>query len=61
MENEYRANDNSLFIPTKKLKIFPLAQGIDIKPNGNGTSQFVFNIPDYISLREEVVILPMMV
>jgi len=49
MENEYRANDNSLFIPTKKLKIFPLAQGINIKPNGNGTSQFVFNIPDYIS------------
>ncbi len=49
MENEYRANDNSLFIPTKKLKIFPDAQGVDIKANGKGTSQFIFTLPDYLN------------
>ena len=49
MENEYRANDNSLFIPTKKLKIFPDAQGVDIKANGKGTSQFIFSVPDYLN------------
>ena len=49
MDNEYKANDNTLFIPTKKLKIFPDAQGIDIKPNGRGTSQFIFQIPDYLN------------
>lgn len=49
MENEYRANDNSLFIPTKKLKIFPDAQGVDIKANGKGTSQFIFSLPDYLN------------
>lgn len=49
MENEYKANDNNLFIPTKKLKIFPDAQGVDIKPNGRGTSQFIFQIPDYLN------------
>jgi len=49
MENEYSANDNTLFIPTKKLKIFPDAMGVDIKANGKGTSQFVFTIPDYLN------------
>ncbi len=48
-ENEYVANDNTLFIPTKKLKIFPDAQGVDISPNGRGTSQFIFQIPSYLS------------
>jgi len=48
-ENEYKANNNSLFIPTKKLKIYPDAQGVDIKANGKGTSQFIFTIPDYLN------------
>ncbi len=49
MENEYSANDNTLFIPTKKLKIYPDAMGVPIKANGKGTSQFVFTIPDYLN------------
>ncbi len=49
MENEYVANDNNLFVPTKKLKLFADAHGVDIKPNGNGSSQFVFTIPDYLN------------
>lgn len=49
MENEYVANDNNLFVPTKKLKLFADAHGVHIKPNGNGSSQFVFTIPDYLN------------
>jgi len=49
MENEYVANQNSLFIPTKSLKVFPDAQGVDIKPNGKGTSQTIFTLPSHLN------------
>lgn len=49
MENEYVANQNNLFIPTKTLKLFPDAQGVNIKANGEGTSRFNFSFPDYLN------------
>jgi hypothetical protein len=49
-ENVYQANENNLFIPSKLLKIYPQAQGIDIKPNGKGTSNFTFVLSDYLNI-----------
>lgn len=48
-ENQYVANENTIFVPSKILKIFPDAQGVDIHANGKGTSQFIFQIPDYLN------------
>lgn len=49
-DNIYQANENNLFIPSKLLKIYPQAQGIDIKPNGKGTSNFTFVLSDYLNI-----------
>ena len=49
MENQYVANQNTTFVPSKTLKVFPDAQGVDIKPSGRGTSQFIFQFADFLN------------
>ena len=49
MENTYEASDNTLFIPSKTLKIYPEAQGVDLKAQGKGTSQTIFSYPSYLN------------
>ena len=49
MDNQYVANQNTTFVPSKILKVFPDAQGVDIKPSGRGTSQFIFQFADFLN------------